>query len=155
MRRAKRRSETAAILRASGRAAGENRDVTASPALSRITGSREAAAMFADLADGGVERARVLYLDPEWRYLGRSDFAGSTSAVAPPLRTIVGEALRLNATALVLGHGHLRGYAEPSVADLAYTRTLIRVAEAVGLTLVDHLIVAGDRIVSLRDAGWM
>ncbi|MGP7796329.1 JAB domain-containing protein [Sphingomonas sp. CLY1604] len=129
--------------------------MTASPALPRITGPREAAAMFADLAHDGVERARVLYLDPEWSYLGRSDFTGSATAVAPPLRTIIGEALRLDAAALVLGHGHPSGLPEPSAADLAYTRALIRIAEAVGLTLVDHLIVAGDGFVSLRHTGWM
>lgn len=129
------------------------------PARPQVLDARAAATLVGDLVaatDGAaVERAAVLFLDPEWRLLGRADFAGTATAVAPPLRAIVAEALRLEAAALVLAHGHPSGLAEPSAADLAYTRQLGRVAAALDLMLVDHLIVAGGRIVSLRESGWM
>lgn len=125
------------------------------PAPPRVADATAAAALVADLGDGPLERAAALYLDPEWRLLGRSDFTGTADTVAPPLRTIIGEALRLGASALVLAHGHPRGTTAPSAADLAYTRSLVRVAAAVDLTLVDHLIVAGGHVLSLREDGRM
>ena len=123
------------------------------PPPAPITDARAAAALVADLADGAVERAAVLYLDPQWRFLGRLDFTGSGAAVAPPLRAIVAEALRLDATALILAHGHPSGCARPSAGDIAYTRALARVAGALDMVLVDHLIVTGREVTSLRDAG--
>ncbi|MCU6454827.1 hypothetical protein LPN01_12135 [Sphingomonas sp. A2-49] len=144
-----------AVSRACRTAAGDTRAMDIASAPPRVADARAAAALVADLGIGPLERAAVLYLDPEWRFLGRADFAGSADSVAPPLRTVVGEALRLGASALVLAHGHPSGTIAPSAADLAYTRLLGRVAAAVDLRLVDHLIVAGGRIASLRDDGWM
>lgn len=127
--------------------------MTDSPLPPIIADAAAAAALFAGLVAGGVERAAVLYLDPEWRLLGRSDFLGGPGGIAPPMRTIITEALQLNAAALVLGHGHPSGMTEPSVADLDYTRRLARVAEAIDLVLADHLIVVEDRVFSMREAG--
>ncbi len=103
---------------------------------SRVADARTVVALVSDLRNASVEHAAVLYLDPEWRLLGRSDFAGTSDTVAPPLRTIVAEALRLDAAALVLAHGHPSGLAIPSAADLAYTRELGRIAAALDLRLV-------------------
>jgi len=118
-----------------------------------IADARAAAVLLTGLADAAIERAVVLYLDPQWTLLGRSDFVGTADTVTPPLRTIIAEALRLDATALVLAHNHPRGSTRPSAADMAYTRALARVADALDLVLADHLIVAGAEVTSLRDAG--
>lgn len=126
-----------------------------SPAPIVIRDARAAAALVAGLADGAIERAAVLYLDPEWRLLGRSDFVGRADRVMPPLRTIIAESLRLDAAALVLAHSHPSGDTQPSAADLAYTRVLGRVAELLDIVVADHLIVAGTRVASLREAGLM
>jgi len=120
-----------------------------------IPDAQAAAALVAGLADGAVERAAVLYLDPEWRLLGRSDFSGDVDAVTPPLRAIIAAALRLDAAAMILAHSHPSGDARPSAADIAYTRLLGRVAEALDIRLADHLIVAGTVIASLHEAGLM
>ncbi|MEH3158975.1 MAG: Mov34/MPN/PAD-1 family protein [Sphingomonas taxi] len=125
------------------------------PCPPRVDTAAAAALLLAGLADAAVERAAVLYLDPEWRLLGRSDFVGQADTVAPPLRAVIAEALRLDAAALVLGHSHPSGDPAPSAADVAYTRALGRVAAAVDLMLADHLIVADGRITSLREGGWM
>ena len=120
-----------------------------------IPDAQAAAALVAGLADGAVERAAVLYLDPEWRLLGRSDFSGDVDTVTPPLRAIIAAALRLDAAAMILAHSHPSGDARPSAADIAYTRLLGRVAEALDIRLADHLIVAGTVIASLHEAGLM
>lgn len=125
------------------------------PALPMITDAHAAAGQLADLRDSPVERAVVLYLDPEWRLLGRADFTGTTAQVAPSFRAIFAEALRLDAAALVLVHNHPGGDATASAADLAFTRALVRTAAALDIVVADHLIVTGDTVTSLREAGAM
>lgn len=120
-----------------------------------IADPRSAAAMVADLADACVERAVVLYLDPNRRLLGRIHVIGGPGAVAPSFRAIITEALRLDAAAFVLAHNHPGGHAAPSAADLGYTRDLIRLAAALDIVMVDHLILAGADVTSLRDLGLM
>ena len=126
------------------------------PAAARapvVTGVAAAARLFAGLAEGAVERAAVLYLDPKRRLLGRIDVGGGRASVALSLRMVIAGALAHDAAALILGHGHPSGDATPSPADLAYTRALARVCAAVEVELLDHLILAGDRITSLRALG--
>ncbi len=118
-----------------------------------IADATAAAAQVADLARGSTEGAAVLYLDPEWRLLGRIDFRGSADEVTPPFRTIIAEALRLDAAALILAHNHPSGDSRPSAADLAYTRDLVRIATTLDIVIADHLILAGKRVVSLRGEG--
>ncbi len=118
-----------------------------------ITDVAAAARLFADLVDDLVEVAAVAYLDPKWRLLGITRFAGTRRSVAPSLRRIVREALEFDAAAAILAHSHLGSDATPSTADLAYTRKLAATLRSVGIALVDHLILAGDTVVSLRDRG--
>lgn len=120
-----------------------------------IVDAHRAAAQLAGLRTATVEGAVVLYLDPEWRLLGRSDFTGTRTTVAPSFRAILAEALRLDAAALVLAHSHPHGDSRPSPQDIAFTRALVRTAAALGIVVADHLIVAGDAVTSLREAGLM
>ncbi|GAA0662061.1 DNA repair protein RadC [Sphingomonas insulae] len=120
-----------------------------------VTDAGQAAALLAGLRGSPVERAAVLYLDPEWRLLGRADFTGTLDRVTPPFRTIFAAALRLDAAALVFAHSHPHGNSEASAPDIAFTRALIRMAAALDIVVADHLIVAGDAVTSLRDAGLM
>jgi DNA repair protein RadC len=120
-----------------------------------IADARSAAALLPDLARSRVEQAVVLYLDPNRRFLGDIRITGSTAAVAPSFRAVIAGALRLDAAALVLAHNHPNGDATPSPADLAYTRDLIRIAAALDIVIIDHLILAGPTVTSLRDLGLM
>ena len=132
---------------------GQQETMPAGPPSTLVTDPDAAAALFGDLVAGPHEQAAVLYLDPEWRFLGRVVFTGSHDAVAPPLRAIIAEALRLDAAALVMGHTHPSGSLQPSPADLAYTRSLVRVTHALDLVLADHLILAGGHVTSFRAMG--
>jgi DNA repair protein RadC len=129
--------------------------MTPFPAPPVIRDARDAAALLGDLVDAIGERAAVLYLDPERRFLARVDRIGTMTTVALPFRTVIAEALRCDAASLILAHSHPSGSAGPSIADVAYTRELGRVAAAVELVLLDHLILAGRGVTSLRALGLM
>ncbi len=60
-------------------------------------------------------------------------------------------ALDLGAAALILVHNHPSGDPTPSTADINVTKDVKKAAAALGLSLHDHLIIARDRHVSLRD----
>ena len=63
------------------------------------------------------------------------------------------QALRDNATQVVIAHNHPNGYAFPSEADVATTRYLAEVLAPLDIRLIDHIVVAeGDALcMSLLD----
>lgn len=101
------------------------------------------------------EVAAVAYLDARRRPLGLRHMTGARDWLELPIRDIVRDALALDARKLVLAHNHPSGDARPSAADLAFTRRLALCVEAIDVRLLDHLVVAGDRITSLRADGYL
>ena len=70
-------------------------------------------------------------------------------------RKVAYEALSFNATAVVLAHNHPSGVATPSDADISTTRYLHQVLSGIDLYLYDHVILADEDMVSLRDSGYL
>lgn len=85
------------------------------------------------------------------RMLGR----GSVNSANVPARRMVQEALLTNASAVVLAHNHPSGIAIPSREDIQITMRLREVFDLLGVLLIDHIIVADDDYVSLRDSGYL
>jgi len=98
------------------------------------------------------EEFHVLLLDTRNRLLRTAHISTgtlSTSLVHP--REVYAPALREAAASIIVVHNHPSGDPEPSTADVEVTRRLIGVGELVGVPLLDHVVVAGDRWVSLRE----
>ncbi len=68
-------------------------------------------------------------------------------------REVIKEALALNAGAAILAHNHPSGEAEPSAADDSLTKRLKAALAVVDITVLDHLVVTGDVIVSYAERG--
>ena len=69
-------------------------------------------------------------------------------------RQIAAAALSYNASAVVLAHNHPSGLASPSDDDISTTRYLLQVLRGLGIVLYDHVILADDDMVSMRDSGY-
>ena len=78
---------------------------------------------------------------------------GGCGQVRLSVRCIVADALAFGAAAVVIAHNHPSGDARPSERDLAFTRALVRSLAAVEVRLVDHLVIAGEAVTSLRASG--
>ena len=78
---------------------------------------------------------------------------GSVDAVNLNMRVIVENALKCGASAVVLSHNHPSGVALPSPDDNTTTLLVYDALRTVGVELIDHIIVADDDFVSLRDNG--
>ena len=79
--------------------------------------------------------------------------SGGTTSAPINIRRILELAILKNATYVILAHNHTSGIALPSPEDEA---TTLRVRDALapaGVTLIDHIIVAGEDFVSLADDG--
>ncbi|CUI49592.1 DNA repair protein RadC [Achromobacter sp. 2789STDY5608621] len=108
------------------------------------------------LAHRRVEHCIALYLDSQLRLIASGELArGTLSQASVYPREVVREALRHHAAALIIAHNHPSGLAQPSAADLAFTRHLKQALALVDVALVDHLIVAGDEVASMAEHGRM
>lgn len=102
------------------------------------------------------EMVYLLLLDAAGQVLNCRLLAkGSVNATGVPIRRLVQEALTANATGIVLAHNHPCGIALPSKEDVELTLRLREALEIMDLTLLDHIIVADDDFISLRDSGYL
>ena len=68
-------------------------------------------------------------------------------------RKVLEAALACNATQVALAHNHVSGVALWSDADVDTTLRLKRLLREAGIELADHLIFAGDDMVSMAESG--
>lgn len=78
---------------------------------------------------------------------------GVVNAVDISTRRMVEIALKHKATAVVLAHNHPDGIAMPSREDELFTGKARAALELMGIGLMDHIIIAGERYFSMRDSG--
>lgn len=60
-------------------------------------------------------------------------------------------AIQNNAVSILVAHNHPSGNLEASQSDMAATRRLVDAGRVVGISILDHLIVAADGFSSLRE----
>ena len=83
----------------------------------------------------------------------REIFVGTRERVTIEVRELFNEALRCNASRMIIAHNHPSQITEPSKADISMTLTLHQAGEIMGISLVDHVIVSYDRYYSFRENG--
>ena len=66
---------------------------------------------------------------------------GTTNRTLIHPREVFGEAIRENATAIILCHNHPSGNTEPSEEDITATQKLLEAAKIVGIPILDHIII--------------
>lgn len=106
-------------------------------------------------ADDSQERTGALYLNARNRLLKNDPdvYRGTLDRAVVEPREILRRALVGKAAAVILYHNHPSGDPTPSREDREFTRRLASAAEAVGVRLLDHIVVGRDGCVSFREAG--
>ncbi|WP_375258824.1 DNA repair protein RadC [Citreimonas sp.] len=106
------------------------------------------------MSHGEIEQFRVLFLDRKNVLIAdEAQARGTVDHVPVYPREVVKRALELNATALILVHNHPSGDPTPSQADIDMTEQIQIAAEALGITLHDHLVIGRSTELSFRAAG--
>lgn len=106
------------------------------------------------MAHRDTEQFRVLFLDRKNVLIADEEQGKGTVDHVPVYpREVVKRALELNASALILVHNHPSGDPTPSDADIAMTAQIRIAAQALGITLHDHLIIGKSRELSFQAQG--
>jgi DNA repair protein RadC len=96
----------------------------------------------------------VLHLDVRNRLIKDDEiFRGTRTPTSVCPREVVKAALVRNAASGILAHNHPSGNPEPSPADHELTTQLVSALSMVDVRVVDHFVVAGDRILSFAEQG--
>ena len=66
-------------------------------------------------------------------------------------REVFIDAIKENASAIILCHNHPSGKAIPSDKDIDTTRNLIEVSKIVGITILDHIIIDCENFFSFME----
>ena len=121
----------------------------------RISNTREAEAYTKSLLMGErTERFFVIALNARCKVLGyRKISEGSLTEVSAYPRMVMETALNFNAHSVLLCHNHPGGTCAPSPEDISSTLQLQKLLNGVGILVLDHIIVAGDRTYSLIQHG--
>lgn len=99
-----------------------------------------------------TERVMLVCMDNNARVLADGILSeGSVAASEINVRQALQLALRCNATMAVMAHNHPGGSATPSREDLDATMAMAKALAVADVRLADHLIVAGDTYVSMRE----
>jgi DNA repair protein RadC len=126
--------------------------------------------------EGAIRRVRApedaaAVMIPEMRELDREHFkamlldtkngirkivtvaVGSLNAALVHPRELFKAAVAASAAGIILVHNHPTGSPEPSSEDTELTLRFVKCGELMGIELVDHIVIGGDRFVSMRERG--
>jgi len=97
----------------------------------------------------------VLLLDTRNRIIGapREVYHGSLNTSLIRIGEVFREAIRANAAAIVVAHNHPSGDPAPSPEDAAVTRALVEAGKLLDIEVIDHLVIAAGRFVSMKERG--
>ena len=103
-----------------------------------------------------IEHCVALFLDNQNRLITTEEISRGTltqTSIYP--RELVKAGLKHHARSLIIAHNHPSGLAQASVADVEFTRELKKALSMVDIQLLDHLIVAGHRVISMAERSLM
>jgi DNA repair protein RadC len=139
-----------AALELGSRAAREER-----PPVSRIREPEDVVRLFDNrLRDLQVEEFHLVALDSQSQVLREVLITRgllNSSLVHP--REVFRAAIAEAAAGIIVVHNHPSGDPTPSAEDRAATKQLVSAGRLLDIPLYDHVIIAGDRFVSLATAG--
>lgn len=110
--------------------------------------------LMADMSTLEQEEVRTLALDTRNRILGSAMiYRGSLNAASMRMAEVFKDAIRLNASAVIVAHNHPSGDPAPSAEDIKVTRQLAAAGKLLDIDLLDHLVIGQNRYVSLKERG--
>ena len=100
------------------------------------------------------EHLRVILLDRRNRVMETVEvYKGSVNSSQVRVGEVFKEAIRKNASALVVIHNHPSGDPTPSPDDVAVTRAIVQAGKLLDVEVLDHLVIGQGKWVSLKERG--
>lgn len=100
------------------------------------------------------EELRVIILDTknQVRYIDTL-YQGSVNSAVIRIAEIFRIAIVNNGVSIVIVHNHPSGDPTPSPEDVRVTELIYEMGEALDIKVLDHLVIGGNRFVSLKERG--
>ena len=119
----------------------------------QITGSHSVAELFFPLlADLNHEEFWILYLNRNNKVISTEKISqGGVDATVVDVKIIFKRALELLASSIILCHNHPSGNLEPSSHDISITENCKKAGDALGIRVLDHIIIAANNYKSFAD----
>ena len=96
------------------------------------------------------EILKVAILDNRNHLLKIKDIAiGSGNFVVTTIKSVLNEAVKVEAAKIILIHNHPRGDPTPSNADIEFTKKVEKASEILGIQLLDHIVIGKNNYISI------
>lgn len=100
------------------------------------------------------EEVRTVLLDSRNRVIASPMiYRGSLNSCNMRVGEVFREAIRQNAANIIVAHNHPSGDPSPSADDIHVTRELVKAGKILGIDILDHLVIAQNQHVSLKERG--
>ena len=100
------------------------------------------------------EHLRVVLLTTRNQVVGVHElYKGSVNSAQVRVSEVLRPAVRENCPALVVVHNHPSGDPTPSAPDVTLTKELVAAGKLLNIDVLDHIIVAQGRFVSMKEKG--
>lgn len=128
---------------------------TTSDARPQISSPADAAnLLMLEMSGLEQEHLRTILLDTKNRVLASPTvYIGNVNASIIRIAEVFREAIRENATALIVAHNHPSGDPNPSPEDVSVTCALVEAGALLGIEVLDHVIIGHQQFVSLKERG--
>lgn len=80
-------------------------------------------------------------------------YRGSLNSSLIRIGEVLRPAVRSNAAAMIIAHNHPSGSPDPSLEDVAVTKSIVESGRLLDIQILDHLIIGRGRYVSLKAKG--
>lgn len=123
-----------------------------SPGTVVIRNSRQAYDYFKDMGSLPKEHLRGIYLNSRYKvvYDETISIGSLTSGIVHP-REVFRPAIEHLASAVIIAHNHPSGICKPNEDDIEVTQQLMEAGKILGVDLLDHLIIAKNKFVSISN----
>ena len=110
--------------------------------------------LLAEMALLEQEHLRVLLLNSKNQVLAMPEvYKGSVSSAQVRISELLREAVREGCPSIIVVHNHPSGDPTPSADDVELTHKLLEASRFLDIDVLDHIVIARQGIVSLRDKG--
>ena len=98
------------------------------------------------------EQLRVLLLNTRNQVMDqRVVYIGNVNSSVVRPAEVLRAAVIDSAPSIIISHNHPSGDPTPSPEDVSITRELVQAGKLLGIDLLDHVVIGGDRWVSLKE----
>lgn len=118
-----------------------------------IRTARQAFDYLKDMRQLSKEQLRGIYLNSHYKVIRDEVISiGSLTANIVHPREVFKPALEVSAAAVIIAHNHPSGSVKPTKSDIEITKQLAEAGNILGIDLLDHIIIAGNRFASVPAA---